>query len=52
MVINYTMNYLNYSGFKWVVDIIDYFSKFMGWFTVVENNANNLLNGIKEFSIM
>ena len=37
------------SGFKWVVDIIDYFLKFMGSFPVVDNNANNVLNGIKEF---
>ena len=38
-----------YSGYKWVIDIIDYFSKFMGSFPVVENNAINVLNGIKEF---
>ena len=37
------------SGFKWVIDIIDYFSKFMGSFPVIENNAKNILIGIKEF---
>jgi len=37
------------SGFKWGIDIIDYFSKFMGSFPVLENSANNILHGRKEF---
>lgn len=37
------------SGYTWCIDIIDYFSKFMGSFPVEENNAKNALNTIKEF---
>ena len=37
------------TGFMWVIDIIDYFSKFMGSFPIKENNAENALTAIKEF---
>ena len=37
------------TGYRWVIDIIDYFSKFMGSFPITENNAENALISIKEF---
>ena len=37
------------TGFTWIIDIIDYFSKFMGSFPVKENNGQNALLAIKEF---
>ena len=39
------------TGYKWVIDIIDYFSKYMGSFPVADNNAKNALVSIKEFCI-
>ena len=40
---------VNVSGFKWVIDIIDHFSKFMASYPIEDNNAINVLNAIKEF---
>ena len=40
------------SGYKWVIDIIDHFSKYMMSFPVVNNNAENALNCFKEFCIL
>ena len=37
------------TGYTWVIDIIDYFSKFMGSFPITENNSENALISIKEF---
>ena len=37
------------TGYTWIIDIIDYFSMFMGSFPVKENNAENALIAIKEF---
>ena len=39
------------SGYKYVIDIIDYFSKYMGSFPVSDNNGKNALLSIKEFCI-
>lgn len=39
------------SCFKWVIDIIDYFSKYIGSFPIVDNNAINALTSFKEFCI-
>ena len=35
--------------YLWVIDIIDYFSRFMGSFPIIENNSINVLTAIKEF---
>ena len=40
------------SGYKWVIDIIDHFSKYMMSFPVVNNTANNALICWKEFFIL
>ena len=40
------------SGYKWVIDIIDHFSKYMMSFPVVNNTANNALTCLKEFCIL
>ena len=39
----------NISGYKWAIDIIDHFSKFMGSYSIEENNPVNTLICIKEF---
>lgn len=39
------------SGYKWVIDIIDYFNKYMASFPITDNNAKNALLSIKEFCI-
>ena len=40
------------TGFKQVIDIIDYFSKYIMSFPVVKNDAINSLNSIKQFCIL
>ena len=35
--------------FTWVLDVIDYFSKYLLSFPLVKNDADNVLLGIKEF---
>ncbi len=39
----------NESRYKWVIDIIDHFSKFMVSYPIKDNNTINALNAIKEF---
>ena len=37
------------TGYSWVLDIIDYFSKFFGSYAIKENNSSNALLAINEF---
>ena len=37
------------SGFAWVIDIIDYYSKYLGSYPIIQNNAVNVLTAVKEF---
>ena len=37
------------TNFSWVLDIIDYFTKYLLSFPLVKNDADNVLLGIKEF---
>ena len=39
----------NEIGYKWVIGIIDHFSKFMSSYPIGNNNAINALIVIKEF---
>ena len=39
-------------GYSWIIDIIDYFSKYMISYPVKNNDAINALNGIKQFCLM
>ena len=40
------------TGYSWVIDIIDHFSKYIMSFPVENNNAVNALNCLKEFCIL
>ena len=40
------------TGYNWVIDIIDHFSKFLMSFPIVQNDAINTLNCIKEFCVL
>jgi len=40
------------SGYKWKIDIIDHFSKYMMSFPILNNTANNALTCLKEFYIL
>ena len=40
------------SGFTWVIDIIDHFSKYLMSFPISNNNAQYFLNYLKEFCIL
>lgn len=40
------------SGYKWVMDVIDYFSKYIISYPLKKNNAENTLECIKEFCII
>ena len=37
------------TGFNWVIDLVDYFSKFIKCIPIKNNNANNILFCLKEF---
>ena len=39
----------NRSGFSWVVDVVDHFSKFMWSYAITNNNAKNILIILKQF---
>ena len=40
------------TGFTWVIDVIDYFSKYMMSYPVIKNDSINALNAIKQFCLM
>ena len=37
------------TGYSWVIDVIDHFSKFMWPYPVLNNNATNVLKSLKQF---
>ena len=37
------------TGFNWVIDLVDYFSKFIKCIPIKNNNTNNILFCLKEF---
>lgn len=39
-------------GYEWIMDIIDYFTKYMMSFPLISNTAENILIGIKAYWIM
>ena len=51
MVGNYTKLLAEESGFKWVIDIIGHFSKYMGSFPIFDNDVIICLNVIKEYCV-
>ena len=40
------------TGFTWIIDIIDYFSKYMMSYAVPKNDSVNCLNCVKQFCLM
>lgn len=40
----------NRNGFSLMVGIVDYFSKFILSYTIVNNNAKNILNSLTQFA--
>ena len=39
----------NRTGFSWVVDIVDHFSKFLWSYPIETNTAQNILTSLKQF---